>query len=112
MNKADYEESWKKIIHSLDEFSTSNVEIKYRPIPVEVLRNGEHFAITEESIKMNIENFTNGEITDKEHLSIMKEIIDDGDFIRNVGLSPIYLYSETNNDIIITSKEYYEGRLH
>jgi len=110
MDKKEYEDSWKSIINSLDEFADSKIEIKFRPIPVDVLRNGDHFAVTENSIKMNIENFDQGE--ENEHVEIMKEIITEGNFIRDVGLTPIYLYSETNNDIIITSKEYFEGRLH
>ena len=109
MEKTDTTNPWLDIINNLKDFSASDVVIKYRPIPIDVLKSNNLFAITEDSIRMNIDNFELKGIS-KEGLSIMEEVITDGKFIKQAGLTPLYLYNEDSNDILITSKEYYEGK--
>mgnify|MGYP000880136385 CR=1 FL=1 len=83
MDKKEYEDSWRSLLSSLQEFSESDVVVKYRPIPVDVLRGQDHFAITEESIRFNIDNFEKRGTT-KENLTIMEDVITEGEFIRDV----------------------------
>lgn len=96
-----------KEIHdnALSEYQEKNMKVK--PPSLKRIKGKNYYLVTEESIKLNLENFK-----DHSDASALSDSLIDGNAIRRAGLNPIYIYNEVDNDITITSREYYNNELH